>query len=428
MLYKILRPITRLILQGYYQKIYVHGLENIPADKPVILAVNHPSGFTEPCVLATHLDRELYFLMRGDVVNKRIKWFFEATNQVPIYRFRDGFSSMRQNEKQFSVCFDVLKDNGCITIFAEGTTQHIKYTRPIQKGAARIATGAIENRQLADVWILPVGVNFESSPRARSSVAVQIGQPISTRAVLTEYGSDERGALSELTRQIYEGLRSMMIHIKDKRRFRMADQLLDYQSHDIPFRIWPVAEYGDNQYFPKMKAAADAINLLDEEEWEMLEADLFAYREKLKKYRITDFTLTNPSVSYGFLVAGAPLALAGGLFLYPVRKIVYGIQKRLNREAEYISGFRMAGFLLFIPLFILLWMGIGAMWFGALVFLFVVVLPVLSMISVLWLDQWRRWRHRQRRKKLTEPERENLLRLRKKVMRALERAESVAEN
>lgn len=220
----------------------------------------------------------------------------------------------------------------------------------------------------------------------------------------------------------------MMIHIEDKRRFRTADQLLDYQSHDIPFRIWPVAEYGDNQYFPQMKAAADAINLLDEEEWEMLEADLFAYREKLKKYRITDFTLTNPSVSYGFLVAGAPLALAGGLFLYPVRKIVYGIQKRLNREAEYISGFRMAGFLLFIPLFILLWMGIGAMWLGVLVFLFVVVLPVLSMISVLWLDQWRRWRHRQRWKKLTEPERENLLRLRRKVMRVLEWTESVAEN
>lgn len=428
MLYKILRPITRLILQGYYQKIYVHGMENIPADQPVILAVNHPSGFTEPCVLATHLDRELHFLMRGDMVNNRLKWFFEATNQVPIYRFRDGFSSMRQNEKQFSFCFDLLKNNGCITIFAEGTTQHIKHTRPIQKGAARIATGAIENRQLEDVWILPVGVNFESSPRARSAVAVQIGQPISTRAVLTEYGSDEREALSVLTRQIYEGLRPMMIHIEDTRRFRTADYLLDYRSHEIPFRIWPVGDYGDNRYFPQMKATANAINLLDEEEWRNLEADLFAYREKLKKHRITDFALTNPSVLYGFLAGGAPLALAGGLFLYPVRKIVYGIQMRLNREAEYISGFRMAGFLLFIPLFILLWMGIGAMWLGAWVLLFVIVLPVLSMISVLWLDQWRRWGHRLRRKRLPDSERESLLLLRKRVMGSLEKIESMAEN
>ena len=78
MLYKILRPITRMVLQGYYRKIYVDGQKNIPSGRPIILAVNHPAAFTEPCVLATHLERELYFLIRGGVVNKWIKWFFDG--------------------------------------------------------------------------------------------------------------------------------------------------------------------------------------------------------------------------------------------------------------------------------------------------------------------------------------------------------------
>src|SRR5680860_501399 len=192
MLYSILRPITRIVLRGYYRKIFVNGQHKIPEDQPVILAVNHPSAFTEPCLLATHLDRELHFLIRGDIVNPRIKWFFDGTNQLPIYRFQDGFSSMRQNEKQFSYCFDLLAKSGCIVIFAEGSTKHIKRTRPIQKGAARIAFGALENRELKDVLIVPVGVNFEHSPRPRSLVAVEIGEPISTRAYFHTYDKDER--------------------------------------------------------------------------------------------------------------------------------------------------------------------------------------------------------------------------------------------
>lgn len=416
MLYKILRPITRQILQGYYQKIYVDGLENIPENQPVILAVNHPSGFTEPCVLATHLERELYFLMRGDVINDRIKWFFEATNQVPIYRFRDGFSSMRQNEKQFSLCFDVLKNNGCITIFAEGTTKHIKHTRPIQKGAARIAVGAMENRDLEDVWIVPVGVNFESSPRARSAIGVQIGKPLSTRAVMMEYKGDERKALETMTRNIYKGLKPLMVHIEQKERFKNADDLLDFRSHEIPHRPWPVAEYKDLHYFPRMKEMADAINRLSSERWKNLEEDLQIYKRKLREDQIPDIALADPPVSYYILVAGAPFALIGGLFLYPVKKIVYSIQKRLNREAEYVSGFRLAGFLLFIPIFILIWMGIGFRWIGGWVFLFILLLPVLSHVSVLWLDQWRRWLELRKWKRLSASKKDDLVSWRKKVM------------
>lgn len=420
MLYKILRPITRRILQGYYQKIYVDGTENIPAGQPVILAVNHPSGFTEPCVLATHLDRELYFLMRGDVINDRIKWFFEATNQVPIYRFRDGFSSMRQNEKQFSLCFDVLQDNGCIIIFAEGTTQHIKQTRPIQKGAARIATGALKNRDLEDVWIVPVGVNFEHSPRARSSVSVRISPAVSTREITARHPEDPRKALVEISDQIYTRLKSQMIHVEDPERMATADILLDMRSHEIQKRRWPVAEYKDTRYFVQMKKMADAINDLDAEKWVEMEADLTEYHQKRSEYKISDQALTLPTFSYPFLIGMAPFSLLGGLFFYPVKKLVYFIQKRLNRSAEYVSGFRLAGFLLFIPIFLILWIWISWCWLGIWALFLIVLLPLLSHVSVLWVDQWRLWRIKSRWQQISRDRQDELIQLRSRLMKYFE--------
>lgn len=391
MLYAILRPITRMVLQGYYQKIFVNGQENIPKNQPVLLAVNHPSAFTEPCVLATHLDRELHFLIRGDVVNPKVKWFFDQTNQLPIYRFRDGFSSMRQNEKQFSYCFDLLENNGCIAIFAEGSTKHIKQTRPIQKGAARIAFGAMQNRNIEEVWIVPVGVNFEHSPRPRSRVAVQIGEPISTRALFPIYEADERQGLNELTDLIFHGLNAQMIHIAHNDRMEEANDLLLMASNEMDFRKYPVAEYGSTQFFDSLDRVAKNINQIGEQDWTLLRKLNQQYQGKLQETGLVD---VGPGITSRFPLVWlflTPLALLGWLFLGPIYWISFAIQKRLNEKDEYTSGFRMAGFLVFIPVFIILWMIALAPLLGWWVWTFWVIMPILSMIAVLWRDQLVTW-------------------------------------
>jgi 1-acyl-sn-glycerol-3-phosphate acyltransferase len=44
MVYHLVRPVARYVLRYYYRNIDLTGLENIPADAPVILAVNHPTA------------------------------------------------------------------------------------------------------------------------------------------------------------------------------------------------------------------------------------------------------------------------------------------------------------------------------------------------------------------------------------------------
>lgn len=416
MLYTILRPVTRIVLHGYYKKIFVNGQHRIPKDQPVILAVNHPSAFTEPCVLATHLNRELHFLIRGDVVNPKVKWFFDKTNQLPIYRFQDGFSSMRQNEKQFSFCFDLLAKSGCIVIFAEGSTQHIKQTRPIQKGAARIAFGALENRDLEDVWIVPVGVNFEYSPRPRSIIAVEIGEPISTRAYFQAYKEDERRGLMEITRKIYHGLKPQMIHIDENERMELADDLMLFASNDMNYEIFPVAQYESPAYFNHLDRTAKNINLLTDAEWSEVSAWTKTYKEKLHIAGVKDLGLPASNKSRRWWILSTPLALAGWVFLGPVVWLSLTLQGRLNNKAEYISGFRMAGFLLFVPVFILIWMMLFATSLGWWVISFVVILPLLSMAAIWWLDALKDWQNIRLWDSLPSEKRQELIKLREQLM------------
>lgn len=415
MLYAILRPITRIVLQGYYQKIFVHGQENIPRNQPVLLAVNHPSAFTEPCVLATHLDRELHFLIRGDVVNPKVKWFFDQTNQLPIYRFRDGFSSMRQNEKQFSYCFDLLTQSGCIAIFAEGSTKHIKQTRLIQKGAARIAFGALQNRDIEEVWIVPVGVNFESSPRPRSRVAVQVGDPISTRSLYAMYQEDERNGIAMLTDRIYQGLHQQMIHIAENERLEVADDILAMVSNDIQYRPYPVAEYDNRDFFGRLDAIARKINETTKEKWQNIAEMNQRYKDACSASGVRDVG-ENANLSLPWWVLLSPLGIIGWLFLGPVYLISFSIQRRLNQKPEYMSGFRMAGFLVFVPVFMMIWMIIGAFFIGWWVLSFFILLPIISMVTVLWTDQVIRWFRKYRWRKLPAKMYNELMTMRKELM------------
>lgn len=390
LMYKILRPITRVVIRGYYQKVYINGEANIPKDKPVLLAVNHPSSFTEPCVLATHLQRELHFLVRGDVFNEKVKWFFAQTNQLPIYRFRDGFSNMRQNEKQFSYCFDLLENNGCIAVFCEGSTKHIKRTRPIQKGISRIALGALENRSIEDVYIVPVGVNFESSPRARSIVSVQIGAPISVKSYDKQNDEgEERNLIHDLTKEIGAGLRKQMVHIDQDERLALADDILWYAGHDLPLSLFPVCEHQRSSFFDRMQIIGDRISAMSSTDFQELKTQQSKYKTQLKKLGISDkaFTeLKNPLGHYLFFFLTLPMILIGGLFLLFIRTISFAIQRKLNNTPEYISGFRMAGFILFTPLLIVVLMLLTLPWLGWYSLTLIVVVPLLMRWSVIGFD------------------------------------------
>lgn len=216
MLYRFLRFLVRLALHAYFRRIYVIDAEKLPLDKPVLIACNHPSAFMEAVILACFLPRPLHFLVRGDVfTNPRFRWFFKATNQVPIYRFRDGFANLRNNAQTFQFCYETLAGGNAILIFSEGSTELVRRLRPLQKGTARIAMGAMEHSPEMDLHIVPVGVNFTDPTMFRSDVMVKVGEPVPARQYYSAYQVDGPGTMQVITEDIAERLKPCVIHIAE---------------------------------------------------------------------------------------------------------------------------------------------------------------------------------------------------------------------
>lgn len=225
MLYPIFKIIMKVYFNMYYKKIYIEGADQIPEGVPLVFICNHPNSFMEACLLATFQNRPLHFLVRGDMFEK--KWLapiLRETNQIPIYRFKDGFEKLRNNKSSFSASFDILAENKCILLFPEGSTEFVPWLRPFQKGAARLATGTIEEKGIDDVFVLPCAVHYFDALETRSTVAIQFGNAISTKEFFQNKNSTD--ILSDYTNHLYQKMDELVISYPKKLPRKPLDEQL----------------------------------------------------------------------------------------------------------------------------------------------------------------------------------------------------------
>ncbi|WP_020569977.1 1-acyl-sn-glycerol-3-phosphate acyltransferase [Neolewinella persica] len=236
MVYYLVRPVARYILRYYYRNIDITGLENIPADAPVILAANHPTAFIEPCIMACFQPRTLWFLARGNLFkNSFFIALLNAVNILPVYRLEDGgYTKLKDNFDTFDACYKALSLGRAIMILAEGRTIHEKALRPIRKGTARIALGALErDPALKEVYIVPVGANFTNADRVRGQVMVRCGKPILASEYLAEYRSGEANAIKNLTSHLRSRLSSLVVQFPDQARANIGEGRLVLHRNDV---------------------------------------------------------------------------------------------------------------------------------------------------------------------------------------------------
>ena len=214
MLYYLVRPVARFVLRHYFRQIDITGLDNIPRNGAVVLAANHPTAFIEPCILACFQPRTLRFLARGNLYASSLAGrVLRALHVLPVYRLEDGgFGKLKENFGTFAECNRALSRRRAIMILAEGRCIHEKALRPLRKGTARIALGALDaDITLPEVHIVPVGINFTYADRVRSTVMIRCGKPIPASAYLEAYRSDPNPALRQLTQHLRERLDPLVV-------------------------------------------------------------------------------------------------------------------------------------------------------------------------------------------------------------------------
>jgi len=259
-LYQLVRPLATFTFKLHFRNIYISGRENIPTTGPVILAANHPSAFIEPCVMACLQHRELNFITRGDVFKKPLfNKLLRALNLIPIFRFKDGFSNLKQNKDTFTHVHNSLNEGKAIFILCEGKTKQEKKLRPIQKGTARMVFGTWEEFGTEDIQIVPIGLTYDNADQAFTDLMISCGKPIFVKDYISNYQTDPINTLQSLTDELKNRLENEIVLIESNEDEETVDLIC--HTADTNLSIFPSIRTS-NKRLQAFKTWAEKYNKL----------------------------------------------------------------------------------------------------------------------------------------------------------------------
>lgn len=217
-LYSLLRFIADRYIHHSFRTYECHGRENVPSDGPVIFAPNHASALMDPFAVLALSPEKKVFVARADVFKHPIaRKILTAFKIMPINRRRDGLRSVKNNDEIIERSIDVLLHDTNFCILPEGTHRSMHSLLPLGKGLSRIALGAY--RRIGDakpVYIVPVGCEYGDYYRFRSTLLLQIGEPINVSEYIRSHpaASDAElvNGIKELTR---EAMVKQIVYVRD---------------------------------------------------------------------------------------------------------------------------------------------------------------------------------------------------------------------
>lgn len=148
-------PISKLILRPIYKMWLrkVNGLDNIPKNKPFIIAANHSSYFDifiPPILIVPKLDKKLHAFVNSYYWNNPLtKYFLNMWEEIPVYVGKEK-NSKEKNKLALEKALKYLKNNELIMIFPEGKRSDGKLLKAY--------TGVAKLVLKAKVPVLPFGI------------------------------------------------------------------------------------------------------------------------------------------------------------------------------------------------------------------------------------------------------------------------------
>ena len=212
MVYSLLRFWVGGGLRVWFRKIYALGNQNIPDNSPLIFACTHPNSAVDYTFLPLITRLRSFVMVRGDVFeNKWLDKFFRAIWMIPVYRMRDGFSTLNKNTDSFEECYREFDKNGRTLIFSEGTSIQEKKLQPLKKGTARLALDYLESGKNKEIFVVPMANNYSRFRQFRGTVMTNFGDPIRVSDYRALYVENRAKAYAKLTDDLHEALTKVFI-------------------------------------------------------------------------------------------------------------------------------------------------------------------------------------------------------------------------
>jgi 1-acyl-sn-glycerol-3-phosphate acyltransferase len=204
-IYRIARAVLTLpVLAGFrYRAI---GIENVPADGPLILAPNHFSNF-DHFLIAVLLRREVQFMAKSQLFGPPVlTYIISHGGAFPVRRGH-------HDEEAFVTAHTILDRGGSIVMYAEGGRSRSKELGTPKPGLGRLALES-------GAPVVPVAI--EGSQHVRDArrrlrvppVTVQYGEPL-------QYPVAERPTKEHCQRaaeEIFEQVRELYRTLADRGR------------------------------------------------------------------------------------------------------------------------------------------------------------------------------------------------------------------
>ena len=171
LIYRVAQTISYTYFRLFH-RFRIQGLENIPKDKPFILACNHLSFFDPPAI-GCKIPRNLHYFARDSLFFWPLGLLISSLNSIPVNRGQLDLGTLRKVLK-------VLKNGHPILVFPEGTRSEDGELQDPQKGlgllVAKSSVGVIPAR------IYGSGKAFGKKhliPRIGRKIYINIGVEIS---------------------------------------------------------------------------------------------------------------------------------------------------------------------------------------------------------------------------------------------------------
>ena len=162
--YKILGIIVMGVFKIYFNLSF-EGKENIPTDGSNIFASNHRS-YTDPVLIALPTRVPCSFMAKEELFKQNIffKWLITAFGAFPVSRGKGDTAAIDMSMERLNMGRNLV-------IFPEGTRSKDGKVGKGKTGVALIAA-------MAQVPVVPVGINFEGKLKFRKKIVVRFGKPI----------------------------------------------------------------------------------------------------------------------------------------------------------------------------------------------------------------------------------------------------------
>lgn len=372
MIQRLVISLMHIITNTFFRRIDVVGIENVPADGPVIFAGNHPNALMDGWLLTARCGRwPLHFMANAKLWEYRLLGrLLDATGAVPVYR-REEHDGEVDNSKAFDKLYEVIESGNCMGIFPEGVSHVESQLSKLKTGTARIAL-AVAARGKVKVTIIPCGLNYIHRHRFRSQVLIEFGEPIVIEGKwLEEFNADEQNTVRKLTEHLAQALRNVTLNAPDWRTLRFAQ---------TSRRLYKpaTADLSPGVYVELSRRFVEGyLNVAEDSEMRQFRDDVEDYQSRLDMLGLKDHQLRKPmSTGKAFrrlttrfltMLLLLPVAIPGALLHLPVGWIAAAVGERFSYEMDDVATLKVFATILLLPLLyltiaVLVWNAFGFLW------------------------------------------------------------------